>query len=218
MRVLLGDPPIDWPKITQASQARAWGSRDAYAASVVRTQVLDKSRRALLCYGMAHLFHSVPEAHLPPDLVTILRQRTGERTYVIADLVPFAGDPGGLARKLSVYPRDTVIPAAGTWLGSFDAGLFAQLTFRSGSNPYCGVPLRSIIDAGLYLGQPVDLTQSYWNPAIFLDPAYWAELRRRNTLMGHPVDLESYRVEQPAHLPLLELAPSAECVQAEQSS
>jgi hypothetical protein len=144
---------------------------------------------------MAHLFHSVPKVRLPPNLVTILQQRTGERTYVIADVVPFAGDPGGLARKLSAYPRDTVIPAAGTWLGSFDTGLFAQLTFRTGGNPFCGVPLRSIIDAGLYVGQPGDLTQSYWNPAIFLDPAYWAELQRRNALMGHPVNLDSYRAD-----------------------
>jgi hypothetical protein len=211
MRVLLGDPPIDWPKITKGSQVGGWGSRDAYAASVVQAQVLRKSRRALLCYGGAHLFHSVPKVRLRPNLVSLLQQRTGERAYVIADLVLFAGDPGGLARKLSAYPKDTVIPAARTWLGSFDAGLFAQLTFRTGGNPLCGVPLRSIIDAGLYVGQPADLTQSYWNPAIFLDPAYWAELQRRNALMGHPVNLDSYRSEQPARLPLLKLAPSAEC-------
>jgi hypothetical protein len=34
------------------------------------------------------------------------------------------------------------------------------------SNPYCGVPLGSLLDAGLYLGQPGDLTASWPNPAI----------------------------------------------------
>jgi hypothetical protein len=57
------------------------------------------------------------------QLVGIIEQRTGVRIYTITDLVPFAEDPGGLASKLSRYPRDTVIPTAGTWLRSFDAGL-----------------------------------------------------------------------------------------------
>ena len=34
------------------------------------------------------------------------------------------------------------------------------------SNPYCGVLLGSLLDAGLYLGQPGDLTASWPNPAI----------------------------------------------------
>lgn len=215
MRVLLGDPPIDWPKITKPSQLRHLPSRDSYAASLVEKQVLRHGRRALLCYGMAHLFHSAPHLPVPPNLVSIIEQQTGERAYTIVDLVPFAGDPGGLAHKLSPYPRRTVIPAARTWLGSFDAALVAQVKFhpRHGKpfDPFCGFPARSIIDAGLYLGQPADLTQSYWNPAIFLDPTYWAELQRRNTLEGNPANLDSYRQEQPAQLPLINVTLPAGC-------
>jgi hypothetical protein len=58
-----------------------------------------------------------------------------------------------------------------------------------------------------------DLTASCWNPAVFLDPAYWAELQRRNALEGHPVNLDSYRQPQPALFPLLKVPPSAECGQ-----
>jgi hypothetical protein len=68
------------------------------------------------------------------------------------------------------------------------------------------------MDAGLYLGQPGDLTMSWWNPAIYLDPVYWAELRRRNVLKGNTVDLDSYRREQPVQLPKPQLLPSMECV------
>ena len=233
MRVLLGDPPVNWPAITSARDlAAAIQQRDTFPASLVEQQVLAKGRRALLCYGMAHLFHPVPKLRLPPNLVSIIEQRTGERTYTIADLVPLAGDPGGLAAKLTGYTRNAVIPAAGTWLGSFDAGLFAQLQVgsRSGgparassapagrnsgqANPLCGVPARMVIDDGLYLGQPGDLTASCWNPAIFLDPAYWAELRRRNALEGHPVNLDNYRKLQPTVFPLLKVPPSDECGQA----
>lgn len=221
MRVLLGDPPIDWPKITKSSQVGALPSRDGYAASLVQAQVLGKGRRALLCYGMVHLFRPVPQPHLPPNVVSIIEQQTGERVYVIADLVPVAGDPGGLGRKLAPYARNTVIPAAGSWLGSFDAGGIGALKLlRHGKviSGFCGVPLRSLIDAGLCVGQPADLTGSCPNPAIFLDPAYWAELQRRNALTGDAVDLASYRQEQPAQFPLLEVAPSTGCGQPASAS
>jgi hypothetical protein len=217
MRVPLGDPPIDWPKITKPSQIPPLPSRDTYPASLVETQVLRNGRRALLCYGSAHVFHRPPHLDLPGNnMVTIIEQHTGERTYTITDLIPWAGDPGGLARKLAPYPRNTVIPAGGTWLGSFDAALVASgVKFRPHHgqpyDPYCGLPARSIIDAGLYLGQPADLTQSYPNPAIYLDPTYWAELQRRNALQGNPANLGSYRHEQPAKLPLIKTTLPAGC-------
>jgi hypothetical protein len=209
MRVLLGDPPIDWAKVTNVRQISAF-SRDGFAASIVEKKVLAKGRRALLIYGMVHLFHPVPKLRLTGNLVDLIQQRVSEQTYVIADLVPVAGDPGGLVRKLSGYPRNTVIPTDGTWLGSIDGGnLGALIVDRHGriTDGLCGVPLGSLIDAGLYLGQPADLTQSYWNPAIFLDPVYWAELQRRNKLQGYPVKLETYRREQPAGFPLINVAP-----------
>lgn len=169
-----------------------------YAASVVENKVLPNGRRALLCYGGGHLLHPAPKLpHAPGNLAGIIERQTGERAYTITDLVPFAGDPGGLASKLSRYPRDTVIPTTGTWLGSFDAGLAVAVLRRARNgtqfNPYCGVPLGSLQDAGLYLGQPEDLTASCPNPAIYLDPAYWQELQRRNAQLGNPVNLDSYR-------------------------
>jgi hypothetical protein len=230
MRVLLGDPPIDWTKITNVRELQVFMSqRDTHAASVVEQQVLDKGHRALLCYGGEHLQHWPPGA----TLVSIIEQRTGERTYTIGDLLPATGDPGGLARRLSTYSRNTVIPTAGTWLGSFDAGLINPMTsqvVKGGhngkpaeprnapqANPMCGVRLASLIDAGLYLGQPEDLTASWWNPAIYLDPAYWKELQRRNAVEGNQLNLGSYRQEQPAQFPLPKLAPSQECGKAPQA-
>jgi hypothetical protein len=216
IRVLLGDPPIDWAAVTDSSGIGAVITpRDAHAASVVEQQVLAKGHRALLCYGAAHLVHPDPSLRMPPSLASIIEQRTGERMYTICDLVPSAADPGGLADQLSRYPRGAVLPAAGTWLGSVDAGLlFHVIAFgpnRAPVNPFRGVPLGSLLDAGLYLGQPADLTASRPNPAIYLDPAYWKELQRRNTLLGgRAVDLDSYRREQPAQYPLPQLPPLLE--------
>ena len=216
MRVLLGDPPIDW---SRTRTIREWvgfvNQRDTHAAAVVEKQVLARGRRALLCYGAEHLLR------VPGNLVSIIEKRTGERTYTIVDLVPSSGDPGGMARRLSSYPRNSVLPTAGTWLGKFDTGFIppALVSNRTGTvtNPWCGVKLGSLADAGIYLGQPDALTGSWWNPAIFLDPAYWAEMQRRHTLQGNPPGglktpgLESYRQEQPARFGLLRIPTSARC-------
>jgi hypothetical protein len=107
-----------------------------------------------------------------------------------------------MASRLAPYPRGVVIPAAGTWLATFNAGDFflAIAPGPSGQavNINCGVPLGSLIDGGLYLGQAGDLTMSRPNPVIYLDEAYWAELQRRNTLQGGVIDLNTLRHEQPA--------------------
>jgi hypothetical protein len=218
IRVLLGDPPIDWAKIKHASQLRGYLSwRDTYAAAVVEKEVLAKGHRALLCFEASYLIHNPAKLHRRPQSLTgLIEKRTGERVYTISDLVPLAGDPGGLGTKLSRYPRDTVIHTAGTWLGSVEAGLIFPVTQTVGHgkpfNPYCGVPLGSVQDAGLYLGQAEDLTASRPNPAIYLDPVYWKELQRRNVLQGNPVKLNDYREELPAQYGLSNPPPSAECV------
>jgi hypothetical protein len=89
-----------------------------------------------------------------------------------------------------------VIPTAGTWLATADSGEFGYLPGE------CGVPLGYLADALLYLGQLGDQTQSLRDPAIFLDPTYWAELQRRNAIMGGHVDLDQYRQDEPVRWPL----------------
>lgn len=201
IRVLAGDSPIDWAKITKPSQLRAVPPRGPLVASLVQKQVLARGRRALLCYGMTGLFHGTGRTGA-------IERQTGQGVYVIADLAPLAGDPGGLAKRLSRYPRDTIIPAAGTWLGSFNAGLFVAEARPGGKNPFCGMRLGSLIDAGLYLGQPGVLTATWPDPDIYFYPPYWAELQRRNALTGNGVDLGQLRQNYPALYPL---TPSQGC-------
>lgn len=61
LRVLLGDPPIDWDAIRTRTDMERWLSdretsdRDRYAARVVQREVLAKGRRALIVYGDMHL-------------------------------------------------------------------------------------------------------------------------------------------------------------------
>jgi hypothetical protein len=51
LRLLLGDPPIDWNAVHTADDLLKWLlQRDSSAASIVRDQVLAKHRRALVVY------------------------------------------------------------------------------------------------------------------------------------------------------------------------
>ena len=188
IRVLLGEPPIDWPKITANDQVQAFADqRDTYLASLVEREVLAKGRRALIFYGSEHMMHSPAPGQNEGHAVPIIEQQTGQRVYAIV---------AGSHPRLASYPRRTVIPCAGTWLETADGGEFNY------TQPLCGMPLGKLTDAVLYLGQLKFLTQSLPNPAIFLDPVYWAELQRRNAIVGNPIDLEQYRHEQPVSWPV----------------
>lgn len=188
IRVLLGDPPIDWSQITTQDQVRAFlAQRETHMASMMEREVLAKGRRALICYGSAHVMHSPAPGQNAGHGVPLIEQRTGQRVYVIV---------AGSHPRLASCPRRTVIPCEDSWLGATDAGQFMD------APSWCGVPLGKLADAVLYLGQIEDLTQSLWNPAVFLDPTYWAELRRRNAITGNQIDLDSYRQEQPVAWPV----------------
>jgi hypothetical protein len=59
LRVLLGDPPIDWDEVHSAEDLRRWQAmRVTHAASVVAQEVIAKGRKALVFYGAAHLWRA----------------------------------------------------------------------------------------------------------------------------------------------------------------
>lgn len=57
LRVLAGDPPIDWDQIKNSSDSGKF-DREASIASVMEKEVLSKHRKALMLFGELHLMHS----------------------------------------------------------------------------------------------------------------------------------------------------------------
>ena len=174
IRVLLGDPPIDWAEVRTRDDVLAFDDRNGHTRSVIEREVLAKRRRALLCYGTNHVRRD-------GDIIAWIEHVTGRRTYVIV---------AGTHPRLAAAARRLVLPAAGTWLATADTNDFRYLPGE------CGEKFGEIFDALLYLGQVEVVTRSLANPAVFLDPEYWDELHRRKAIKQSDVDLEGFRRQQ----------------------
>jgi hypothetical protein len=55
IRVLAGDPPIDWEEVKSLKDTKKLAGRDETAASVLEKEVLLKHRKALMLFGTLHL-------------------------------------------------------------------------------------------------------------------------------------------------------------------
>lgn len=133
LRVLLGDPPIDWDAVKSADDySKELGEpggprgRDRHAASVIEREVLAKKRRALIVYGDMHYLRKglyftssdkVPtEKKFPPEdsIVSILERDGKTKVFSIwthslasSDLTTIQPDIDGWPIPSLVLIRDT---------------------------------------------------------------------------------------------------------------
>src|SRR5579871_1416041 len=121
LRVLAGDPPVDWSKAAQQSDVML--DRDASAAAIIEKEVLSKHRKALLLFGEMHLFHENMSA--PRGLQNTVQRYEKKHpgvTLVIATTLLSTGAGAPLAPKdfqdhLAAVPIPSLLQnLAGTWL------------------------------------------------------------------------------------------------------
>jgi hypothetical protein len=102
LRVLLGDPPMDWDNIRNKADYRKWIiQRDSYPADLVRREVLAHNRRALIVWANGHLMRQ--EIRTNYDMSTWQAQ-------TIVSLLEAAGTPVFTVRSggdLSRWQADT---------------------------------------------------------------------------------------------------------------
>ena len=86
VRVLAADYPVDWRAVSTAADLEgAMSGRDEFAAGIIRREVLDKKRTALVIFGSAHLYRNRPDT-----IVDLLRGDARAKWFVV---VPSSG-PG----------------------------------------------------------------------------------------------------------------------------
>jgi hypothetical protein len=186
LRVLAGDPPIDWSKVKSKEDYDAFrSSRDESYASVLEKEVLSKGHKALLILGTGHLWRDgrgrnvaafLDEKH-PGDLFAVLPSYSPDRDKA-------AGDPYSpvteLAQKLSSLPQPSFFFFKDTWLGSQPLGVlgdyFAFARGKSWAEALKAKKLQDFADGYLNLewGKTVGA-----DPSVYKDPEYLRELNRR---------------------------------------
>lgn len=117
LRVLAGDPPIDWAHVNDKNDFQRFADRDLSYATVVEREVLAKGHRALLILGRQHVIRRAPaepeDKH--PGVADLLNVRHPGMAYSVYSLEK------SLPEIASCYPSITSAdgPAGGlsfeTW-------------------------------------------------------------------------------------------------------
>ena len=199
LRILLGDPPIDWSSVRTRDDHFKWlALRDSFPAALIQTEVIAKGRKALIIYG--HLHFQRRNVHSNFEM--------GDwRAETIVSLIERAGP----TRVFTIWRLDDallkVFPEAATWkapafatvsgnaLGTLDAGQLTPVPqrFRIADgkmqaltkDQYSTLPVEQQLDAVLYLGSATDRPMAPSN-AVCKRPGFLEERLRRITLTGIP--------------------------------
>jgi outer membrane protein OmpA-like peptidoglycan-associated protein len=178
IRVIAGDPPIDWSAVTSPADEDMNDWRDAHVAHVIEREVMRQGERALVLIGGAHISRKVM---FPNSLIHLLDSRWPGRTWVAGVL-----DPEQIEAAIESRLRATTAPAGvsvrDTWLGKVDA-------HRIGFSLSTG-DVEENVDALLLLS----VSQLHAQPPAPLDPAYERELTRRRGLAEATLPFRGARI------------------------
>jgi hypothetical protein len=176
LRVLLGDPPIEWENVRSPRDLNRWtGERDRHPADLVQKEVLAKNRRALLVYGAGHLWRRTPPAPRErggqfPTLVRLL-ERTGTKVFTVVR--PGTGENSPLQPDAPSWPVPSLVILRNTVLGQARFRFYAPMpaTFP-GTDPLEDVRMQDQFDALLLFGQSAGLRTARLSPALCADQGY----------------------------------------------
>jgi hypothetical protein len=193
--VLLGDPPIDWATVHTAKDYGTW-DRDSYPADVIRKEVLDKGRKALVIYGDLHFIRQNPQPRSGDDgaarSIVGLLERAGATKVFSIRTIAYGIDLEKLQADVLSWTRPSLTLLRGTVLGaaSFSSYYPRPLMIDAGGKPVEAPdqrrPLRmeQQFDALLYLGPQSTITRSEVLPALCADAVYMKMRMGRMELMG----------------------------------
>ena len=206
LRLLLGDPPLDWNQVrSEADYDRLVSTnRNRHPFSVIQREVLSKKRRALLVYGDMHFVrrHALYNYDVSPALdansIVALLQRHEPGSRVFTIWTNTTADLQQLQSDVSAWPKPALALLRGTVLGAADFRYYnptemARYSFRGGkpdfSNPiprdqWRPLRMEDQFDATLYLGHPSSITIAQVPPMVCKDTAYIAMRAKRSAAVG----------------------------------
>jgi hypothetical protein len=207
VRVLLGDPPIDWAQIRTPQDHFAWlRTRDTHCADLIQREVLAKRRRALLLYGGMHLQRRHISANYEPiddadTVISILDRAGSARIFTVA--TPATMDLRTLQTTVASWPVPSLAMLRGTQLGAIDYARYVPSeTTRFAVKDGAPTPLpreqwrvkrmEDQFDAVLYLGPRSAITFERLPPALCADAVYLRMRRDRLTALNQRAEADQF--------------------------
>lgn len=196
LRVLLGQPPIDWFGVTATSKLDSFPLPDVFLAGLIEHEVIDKGRKAIVIVGSGHLFRDPRAAR--QTLVQRIDAASAARVIALVPYDGFGNTPGvdSLEAQLAKLSAPALLLLGSSHLGAIDASaLFSNRAQKLVNGVvvevevphHPGIPLRALFDGLLYLGNRASMTPSRPTDQELADTAFIRELDRRSRLQfGRP--------------------------------
>jgi hypothetical protein len=195
IRVLCGDPYIDWDKVQTREDIEPYLShRDEWFTQVVKGEVLAKHHRALLIMGLGHFLRGLEPTYIEPHL-----RRMGAKTYLIVFGTNVVGGYDDLDHRFDSWPAPVIVSLVNNWVGELPALAVVSggdaphgMRFRRRSKspvpetPPAPLKLKAASDALLYLGPRDSLTGVSMTRAELDGTPYGKEVQRRLRIEGFP--------------------------------
>jgi len=202
IRVLLGDPPIDWEAVHSPQDHWKWMlQRDTFPVALIEREVLQKHRHALVIYGDSHLQRRPIETNYSEStnpcfntLISLLEQ-SSPKPSLFSILGPTPVDLATIQPSVKSWTSPRLALTHGTVLGETDFTSYFRnppdrRTIRDGAlasidrEQWQAMPLSGEFDAILYLGPPASLTTRGLSPALCADAAYMRMRESRFTVVN----------------------------------
>ena len=206
VRLLLGDPPIDWDSPTRTlDRARFMEARDSHPVEAIKREVLSNKRRALIVYGQMHLqrkqlLSNYDMSHPLAHTIVSLLEAAGADVFNVwgntyADLAALQSD-------IVSWPTPSAAMTKGNVLGAADFVVYypfaaGRVSLRDGKSvpiprdQWLELPMEAQFDAILHLGPPSSITVAPIPVALCRDAAYMKMRRERLSEAGPQVELKN---------------------------
>jgi len=208
LRVLLGDPPIDWDAVKTPADYRPWMEmRDSHPAALIQLEVLARQRRALVIYGQMHAQRKQMASNYEMEtwqaqtMVSILERTTPTTVFSVW----WEPDLAKLLPDVASWRVPALAVIRGTVLGAIDFAKYSVPPMPRVSivdrkfvplarDQWRLLPMEEQFDAVLYLGPlAATTTAAPYSPDMCADRAYLEERVRRLRLGGPPGSADRLR-------------------------
>lgn len=200
LRILLGDPPIDWATVRTRADHFTWlAMRDAFPAALIQIEVLAKRHKALVLYGQMHFQRKNVMSNLQMDdwrmqtIVSLIERSTSSKFFTVWQ---FDDALAAIQPDMASWPAPSFAAVRGTRLGAADITAMPPPRGRMQVKGDALVPvpkeqwlplrIEDQLDAVLYLGPAASMTEATPSNASCAEPGYLEERLRRIAVAGIP--------------------------------